>query len=325
MNTGQIISLQRKIPPELAGLRLDQALAQLLPRYSRTRIQEWIRSGQVKLDQIPCVKINQKVQAEQLIDIQATLPIQASWQAQEIPLDIIYEDNDLLIINKPINLVVHPGAGNPDKTLVNALLHYDKQLALQPRAGIIHRLDKDTTGLLIISKNLQAHHQLIQAMKDRAIQREYMAIIKGRLLAGGTIDAPIGRHPRHRTKMAMVPSGRKAVTHYRVIEKFKAHTYIEIKLETGRTHQIRVHMNHIHHPVVGDPVYGKQIAISAKLTETMKQALKQFQRQALHAYRLSLTHPQTGAELQFEAPLAKDMRELLNVLQEDHDSSDKKL
>lgn len=313
------IQLQGTIPTELAGARLDQALAKLFPQYSRSQLQTWIRTGAVTTDDQVQTQPRQKVVADQKIKINATLTVTAHWEAQPIALDVIYEDEALLVINKPAGLVVHPGAGVPNSTLANALLHYAPELATVPRSGIIHRLDKDTSGLLVIARNLESHHALTQQMKQRAITREYQAIVNGVMVAGGHVDAPMGRHPIQRTKMAVVATGRTAVSHYRVIERFRAHTHIHVKLETGRTHQIRVHMAHIHYPLVGDPIYGKK-GMPAQLTAPVREALQAFKRQALHAAALSLIHPFSGQATSWHAPLPQDMSDLLALLRGDiHD------
>ncbi len=314
MNSDQQVTLKQEIPPEYTGQRLDQALASLFPQYSRAQLQTWIKNGFVELDDQICAKIRQKVTAHQIVCINAQLKASEQWLPQEIALDIIFEDDEIIVINKPIGLVVHPGAGNPDNTLVNALLYHEPALANIPRAGIIHRLDKDTSGLLVVAKTLEAHNALTKSMKNREIKREYVAIIKGTPISGKTIEAPVGRHPTHRIKMAVTPSGRDATTHFRILEKFASHTFIQLQLETGRTHQIRVHMLHIHHPIVGDPVYGRHIATPKNLDANVKEVLKKFNRQALHAMRLSLHHPETGVWMEFKAPLPNDMEELLNAL-----------
>jgi 23S rRNA pseudouridine1911/1915/1917 synthase len=311
------VELHDSIPSESSGERLDQALAKLFPQYSRSQLQTWIRNGFVSINGQTIDQVRLKVSFGQVIDIHAPLVASERWEAQPIPLEIIFEDESLLIINKPAGLVVHPGAGTPDNTLINALLHYSPTLSTLPRAGIIHRLDKDTSGLLVIARTLTAHHALIKQMKARQIEREYEAIVKGLLIAGGTIEANIGRHPTHRTRMAVVESGREAITHYRVIERFRAHTHLRIQLETGRTHQIRVHLTHIHHPIVGDPVYGHHVGIPTKLSEKLKIALQNFKRQALHAANLRLTHPVNGQWMEWHAPLPKDFVELLKLLRED--------
>ena len=312
------IELHSAIPPESTGMRLDQALAKLFPQYSRSQLQTWIRNGYVTVNQQKIDQVRAKVYTNQVIDIQAPLIVSERWAAQPIPLNIIFEDETLLVINKPAGLVVHPGAGVPDNTLVNALLHYAPELSAIPRAGIIHRLDKDTSGLLVIARTLTAHHALTQQMKQRLIEREYEAIAKGIIMAGGTIEAPIGRHPLHRIRMAVLESGKKAVTHYRVIERFRTHTYLQVKLETGRTHQIRVHLAHIHHPLIGDPVYGQHIGIPLQLSEPLKIALRNFHRQALHAAILRLRHPVNDHQMEWRAPLPTDFLQLLKLLREDN-------
>ncbi|OGO93448.1 MAG: RNA pseudouridine synthase [Coxiella sp. RIFCSPHIGHO2_12_FULL_44_14] len=310
------IQLEKNIPSEYAGLRLDQALSQLFPQYSRTLLQHWIRTGCVTLNGKISQKTREKTVAHQVIRICADIPSVERWQAQAIPLDILYEDSDVLIVNKPAGLIVHPGAGAQNNTLVNALLYHVPELAQVPRAGIIHRLDKDTSGVLVIARHRAAHHILVQQMKQRQIQREYAAIATGILRSGGKIDAPIGRHPVYRTRMAIIATGRPAVTHYRVIERFRAHTYLRIQLETGRTHQIRVHLAYIRRPLLGDPVYGKN-SLPARLSPTIKDALYTFQRQALHAMTLSLIHPTSQKKMTWQAPLPEDMLQCLRLLRED--------
>lgn len=309
------ITLEAIIPDTLSNQRLDVALSQLFPDYSRSQIQQWIKKGHVKVDNIVAEKPRQLVQSAQAITIQTVLSEAITCIAQEIPLSIIYEDDALLVINKPIGLIVHPGAGNPDKTLANALLHYLPELSVIPRAGIIHRLDKETSGLLVIAKTIKAHHALIKQMSAREIHREYRALVQGKMISGGTIDAPMSRHPTHRTKMAVVLDGKEAITHYRVLERFKEHTLLAIQLETGRTHQIRVHLAHINYPIVGDPLYGKKRQYNfSQLSEVAQTALKQFHHQALHAIKLSLIHPITKKPIEWEAEMPDDMQELIDVL-----------
>lgn len=310
-----IIDFHGHIPTDANDQRLDQALAQLNPDYSRAQWQQWIKDGCVRIDGIVITKTRHRVSANQEVVVHATLSEQVGWEAQEIALDIIYEDEALIILNKPAGLVVHPGAGNPDKTLVNALLNYDSNLVHVPRAGIVHRLDKETSGILVVARNLSSHNYLTQAISNREIKREYQAVVHGTLISGGTVDAPIDRHPTHRTKMAVKNGGRDAVTHYRIIEKFPHFTHIKCELESGRTHQIRVHMQHIGHPIVGDPVYGYRRGIPGKLTEHIRQYVTAFPRQALHAWRLTMTHPETHEELSWEAPLPEDMCFLLKELE----------
>lgn len=317
----QNIELQATIPDTLNGSRLDQALAQLFPQYSRSQLQQWIKQNAVTINTKPCTKPREKVTEGQIIHIDATLEDKENWAGEDIPLTILYEDKHLIVLNKPAGIVVHPGAGNPDKTLVNALLHYAPELKKLPRGGIVHRLDKDTSGVMMVARTLEAHHALVQALQAREVSREYEAIVLGVMIAGGTVNEPMGRHPRARTKMAVVKSGKHAVTHYRVMEKFRAHTHVHINLETGRTHQIRVHLSHINYPLVGDPVYGKHRGFPSTLSEPLKQALKSFKRQALHAKRLTFQHPTTGETKTFEAPTPDDMQSLLTLLREDaHDT-----
>ena len=295
-------TLKTTIPAHLDNKRLDQALAELFPEYSRARLQAWIKAGQVTING-NTLKPRDKIHTGQNIIVNPIIEPQERWEAQQIPLDIIYEDDDIIIINKPPGLVVHPGAGTRDKTMLNALLHHAPELAKLPRAGIIHRLDKDTSGLLVVARNLKSHTKLVTELQHHNIKREYEAIVVGVMTAGGTVDAPIGRHPKDRKRMAVVPSGKPAITHYRVIKRFKAHTHIKVMLETGRTHQIRVHMAHIHYPILGDPVYGGN-----------KAKYKNFPRQALHAKCLGLIHPATGEQMEWQAPLPDDMQGLLKKL-----------
>jgi 23S rRNA pseudouridine1911/1915/1917 synthase len=300
------IDIKLSIPPEAAGKRLDQALSQLLPDYSRARIQDWILQGNVLLDGSKC-RPKDKVKGNEQVEIQLELQPEGEWLPQDIPIDVVYADDDIIVVNKPIGLVVHPGAGVPDGTLVNALLHYDKNLEKLPRAGIVHRLDKDTSGLLVVARSIKAHTSLIGQLQTKSMQREYDAIVNGEMISGGTVNANIGRNPKNRLKMAVVEGGKPAVTHYRVKEKFAKYTYIHCQLETGRTHQIRVHMAHIGHPLLGDALYGIR-------GDSLKQKLR---RQALHAVRLTLKHPANGEEMTFEAPLPKDMQEILEILRHD--------
>lgn len=310
------INLHTIIPSHLKGVRLDIALADLFPQYSRSQIQTWIRSGQVMVNGHPPLRARDKVETNQAIEIKAELEPKESWEAQPIPLDIIYQDEFLLIINKPAGLTVHPGAGNRDRTLVNALVNYDANLALLPRAGLIHRLDKDTSGLLVIARTLEAHNQLVSAMQAREIKREYLAVVNGVMISGGCINVPIGRHPTHRTRMAVTDNGREAITHYRVLERFQAHTLLHIQLETGRTHQIRVHLTHLGYPIIGDRTYNKYRTIAEKLPEKVKKNLAQIKRQVLHACDLSLVHPITNKLLHFQSPPPADMAELIHTLKE---------
>lgn len=312
------IQLCSDVPSDYDGQRLDQVLAKLFSEYSRSQLKQWVISGYVTINDKIANKPREKVHSNDTITINATLEPKEDSQAQAIPLNIIHEDDDLLIINKPVGLVVHPGAGNPDNTLVNALVHHDAQLANVPRAGIVHRLDKSTTGLLLVAKTLTTHHALVDALAMRDIKREYQAIVRGVMVAGGTVDAAIGRHTTLRKQMAVKDTGKPAVTHYRVLERFRAHTLIKCELDTGRTHQIRVHMAHIHYPIVGDPVYGKRHSPIKGITAQLQQALEHFNRQALHAFRLSFVHPGSGKVVSYEAPLPDDMKQLLQLLEKDN-------
>lgn len=300
-------------PPELAGQRLDQVLAQLLPGYSRSRLQEWIRDGRVAVNGALLAASGRLRGGEQIC---VQLPRQntdAVPAAEAIALAVVYQDADLLVVNKPPGLVVHPGAGNPAGTLMNALLHHDPGLADVPRAGIVHRLDKDTSGLLLVARTLPAHKRLVEQLAEREVHREYQALVQGQIIAGGTVDAPIGRHRTDRTRMAVSNGGREAVTHYRVAQRFRQHTLLRVMLETGRTHQIRVHLASIGHAVVGDPTYAR-LRLPAGASSECVAALSAFRRQALHAARLELVHPIDDQPLEFSAPLPADMAALLDVL-----------
>ena len=316
LSMSQSIHLSVSIPEHLEGRRLDQALAELVPDYSRSRLQQWIRNGQVTLDdRMP--RIRERVRCGDTVRIDAEFTGEGAVAAQAIGLELIHEDDHLLVINKPPGLVVHPAAGNPDGTLLNALLHHDPGLAALPRAGIVHRLDKDTSGLLVVARTLVAHTRLVEAMQERRIRREYLAVVNGVLSAGGRIEAPIGRHPVDRKRMAVVAGGRAATTHFRVIERYRAHTLLRVRLETGRTHQIRVHMADIHCAIVGDPVYGGRPRLPRGAGDALKHALRNFRRQALHAQRLELEHPASGEPMRWEAPVPVDMQTLLERLHAD--------
>jgi len=310
------IKLEATIPPEAAGRRLDQALAALFPDYSRTRLKSWIDGGQVVVDgAVP--RARDKVIGGERVEVDAQLEDEVPVVAQPIDLDIVYEDEAVIVVHKPAGLVVHPGAGNPDRTLQNALLAHDPRLSVLPRAGIVHRLDKDTSGLLVVARTLEAHTELVRLLEARDVHREYEAVCCGVMTGGGTVDAPIGRHPVDRLKMAIRQDGRESVTHYRVIDRFRAHTHVRVMLETGRTHQIRVHLAHVGYPIVGDPTYGRRLAIPKGATARLQETLRGFRRQALHAARLGFAHPLTSEPLEFEAPLPADMRDLLAALRED--------
>lgn len=310
------IHLTSFIPEEMSGRRLDQALADLFPDYSRARLQTWIKSGHVLLNGATASRPRDKVLGGEQVEINATLEAEVSFAPQAIDLNIVFEDEHILLINKPAGLVTHPAAGNRDMTLLNALLHHCPSLQTIPRAGIVHRLDKDTTGLLVIAKTLSAHTALVNAMQARDIKRHYECIVAGIITAGSTVDAPIGRHKTARIKMAVVPSGKPAVTHYRVLERFPAHTHLSVQLETGRTHQIRVHMAHIRHPIIGDPVYSGRPRLPKGASDALREQLQGFKRQALHAKTLELSHPATGERLSWTVECPEDMQNLLKSLRE---------
>jgi 23S rRNA pseudouridine1911/1915/1917 synthase len=310
------VQLELVIPDEMRGRRLDQALAELVPDYSRSRLQQWIRSGQVTMDGHPA-QARAKVTGGESVRIDAEIVAQTVSEPEPIPLDLVYEDEALLVVNKPAGLVVHPAAGNPAGTLLNALLNYDGSLADVPRAGIVHRLDKNTTGLMVVARNLTAHKRLVEALQARVVKREYLTVVHSVLTAGGRIEAPIGRHPVDRKRMAVVPNAKEAVTHYRVEERFRAHTLVRVRLETGRTHQIRVHMAHQHIPVLGDPVYGGRLRLPKGADPAFRETLSSFRRQALHATQLGLLHPISGEEMSWQADVPDDMAHLIEVLRQD--------
>ncbi|QDP72792.1 23S rRNA pseudouridine(1911/1915/1917) synthase RluD [Legionella israelensis] len=313
------IKKEHIIPSEFHGQRLDSVLASLFPEYSRSILSKWIKEDFIKLNDKPC-RPKDKVSSGDKILMDVSIEREDSGsvlQAQSIPLNIIYEDNDILILNKPANLVVHPGAGNLQNTLVNGLLYYSSQLQKLPRAGIIHRLDKDTTGLLIVAKSLVAYTDLIRQMHARDIQRQYLALVHGYVVSGGVIKTAFGRHPVNRLKMAVTPSGKEAITQYSIRQHLNDYTLLDVKLMTGRTHQIRVHMAHIHHPILGDPLYGSRTKFPSNADEALRKKIESFKRQALHAYYLKLMHPLSKRELTFTAPLPDDFAKLLQTL-EDH-------
>ncbi|WP_084628088.1 23S rRNA pseudouridine(1911/1915/1917) synthase RluD [Silanimonas lenta] len=308
--------LEAVVPLEHAGRRFDQALAELFPDFSRSRLTAWIKSGEALLDGAE-VKPRQMLRGGETITLWVTPSLETRAEPEPIPLDLRHADEEVLVLNKPAGLVVHPGAGNPRGTLVNALLHFDPKLAELPRAGIVHRLDKDTSGLMVVARSLRAHAALVEQLSSRHVHRQYLAVVAGSMVAGGTVDAPIGRHPGDRIRQAVNENGREAVTHYRVRERFRSHTLVECRLETGRTHQIRVHMAHIRHPLVGDPLYGGALRLPRAATPALAEALRGFRRQALHAETLGFTHPATGEALRFQAEAPEDFQRLLALLRED--------
>lgn len=313
----QQLQLQVQILESQLGQRLDQALAELFPDYSRSRIKEWILDNRVQVNGKIINRPKEKVFGSEQIAIDVLIEEDMSWHPQNIPLNIVYEDDEIIVINKPRDLVVHPGGGNPDGTVLNALLYRYPEIINVPRAGIVHRLDKDTTGLMVIAKTIPDQTHLVEALQLREITREYEAVVNGRMTAGGTVDEPIARHPTKRTHMAIHPLGIAAITHYRVMEHFRAHTRLRLRLESGRTHQIRVHMAHINHPLVGDPVYGGRPRPLKGVSEEFRQVMNNFDRQALHATMLRLYHPRTGIEMEWHADIPADMVILINILKAD--------
>jgi len=309
----ETIYLTGTIPEQAAGRRLDQVLAKLFSQYSRSRLQQWTKQGHVLLDGKPA-SVRQRVLGGEAVEIRAELQEESAAEPQAIALDIVHQDSQLLVINKPAGLVVHPAVGNRSGTLQNGLLYFDPDLATVPRAGIVHRLDKGTSGLMVVARTLEAHTSLVAQLQARSVSREYMALVHTVLTAGGTVDAPIGRHPKDRLRMAVIESGKPAISHYRVLERFAAHTLVQVRLETGRTHQIRVHMAHIHYPLVGDPVYGGRLRIPRGASETLRETLLSFRRQALHARRLAFVHPETGEMVSWEVDPPEDFSTLLEAV-----------
>ena len=314
MTTAQS-TLNTNIPLESAGRRFDAALAELFPDYSRSRLTTWIKAGDVLLDGETVIP-RHIVHGGEAVALTVRMQREVSARPEEIELDIRYEDADLIVINKPPGLIAHPGAGNPDGTLQNALLHHDPELAGIPRAGIVHRLDKNTSGLMVVARSLRAHTSLVEQLSARTVHRQYEALVYGTMVAGGKVDQPIGRHPVDRLRQAVREDGREAVTHFRVREKFRAMTLVECRLETGRTHQIRVHMAHVRHPIVGDLAYGNLRLPKAASTELIE-ALRGFRRQALHAEKLEFTHPVSGELMTIEAARPADMDALITTVRED--------
>lgn len=309
-------ALSATVPDSAAGRRFDAVLAELFPDFSRSRLAGWIKSGDALLDGKPA-RPRDPVHGGEQVSLNAALGIETEALPQDIPLEVLYEDEAVFVIDKPAGLVVHPGAGNPDGTLVNALLHRDGNLNLLPRAGIVHRLDKDTSGVMVVARTLPAQTRLVEMLSARDVHRQYLAIVSGALVSGGTADFPIDRHPRDRLRMTVREDGRDAVTHYRLRERFRAHTALECRLETGRTHQIRVHMQHLKHPIIGDPLYGGALKLPKAASDELVAALRGFKRQALHAEVLEFAHPLTGAAVRCEAPVPADMRALMKAMRED--------
>ena len=301
------------IPDRMSGSRLDSALSEMLPDYSRSKITAWIKSGDALIND-KNFKPKDKSNGTEAVFLTLNQKQNNDWIAEKIPLNIVYEDEDIIVINKQFGLVTHPGAGNWTGTLANALLYYDPALSKLDRAGIVHRLDKNTSGLMVIARNEKSQKYLVEQLQNHSVDREYSAIVYGHMIAGGTVDEPIGRDPKDRVKQAVSTSGKDATTHYRAIDRFKSHTHVKAILETGRTHQIRVHLSYVGHPLIGDPMYGGRVRFPKKASEELKEALLNFKRQALHSKKLTLTHPISGESMSWKAPLPDDMTALLEVL-----------
>ena len=303
------------IPNRLIGQRIDSALATMLPDYSRSKITSWVRSGRALVND-KAFKAKEKVNGGEVVALSIIQEKSNAWLGEDILIDVVYEDDDIIVLNKPVGLVTHPGAGNWTGTLANALLHYEPALATLDRAGIVHRLDKNTSGLMVVARSELAQKNLVEQLQTHVVSREYSAIVYGHMISGGSVDAPIGRDPKDRIRQAVVEEGegKEAVTHYRVIDRFKHHTHVKCILETGRTHQIRVHMAYVEHPLIADPMYGGKIRFPKKAEEALKDVLKGFNRQALHAKKLTLMHPISGEEMSWKAPLPKDLDDLLKAL-----------
>ncbi len=307
----------KNISEEDAGKRLDVVLAKLFPEYSRSRLKIWIEQGQVLVNG-RTAKPKYKISGDEEIQLTVqSIESEENCVAEDIPLNIVHQDESIIVINKAADFVVHPAAGHYSGTVMNALLHFDPSLAEIPRAGIVHRLDKDTTGVMVVARNLRAHKYLVDQIQKHEVEREYQAVVFGVLTGGGMVDQPIGRHPRDRIKMAVRENGREAITHYRLLKRFREHSHVKVQLETGRTHQIRVHMSHLRHPIVGDPVYAGRHRVPAGALPELLDFLQHFKRQALHAWRLSFIHPETDEQVSYEAPLPDDMQQLLMLLEND--------
>ena len=314
------IKLEQSVPISFRGMRLDQAASELFGDFSRSRLQVWIKKGDLLVNG-NIYRPKDKLLGGELLSVSVTLEPEGEWKSEAISLDIVFEDEDIIALNKPAGLVVHPAAGNYTGTLLNGLIHHAPSIAKIPRAGIVHRLDKDTTGLMVVAKTLEAHHSLVKQLQARTVSREYQAVSQGVMTGGGTVSKPMGRHPQARTRMAVVSHGGKdAVTHYRVIKRFTHHTHIKVKLETGRTHQIRVHMANIGYPLVGDPVYGGRLKLPKGATLSLQSALRGFKRQALHAGKLGLIHPTSNEYIEWQASAPQDFSTLLDALKNEGDS-----
>ena len=301
------------IPERMTGQRLDVALSEMLPDYSRSKITAWIKSGEALINHKP-FKPKDKVNGSEMVELTISQKQNNDWVGEDIPLNIVFEDEDIIVLNKVVGLVTHPGAGNWSGTLANALLYYEPKLATLDRAGIVHRLDKNTSGLMVVARNEKSQKYLVEQLQKHSVSREYSAIVYGHMVAGGTIDEPIGRDTKDRVKQAVSSHGKEAVTHYRVIDRYQNHTHIKAILETGRTHQIRVHLSHIGYPLMGDSMYGGKVRFPKKADVILKEAIVNFKRQALHSRKLTLTHPISGELMSWRTPLPEDMLALLDVL-----------
>ena len=313
-------NIHTSIPPDYAGQRMDKVLAELLPRYSRSMIQRWLRQGLARSGDSILTQRDHVVGGEEVVLAVPEAP-KAEWAGQPIALDVVYEDEHIFVVNKPAGMVVHPGAGNPDGTLLNGLVNLDEGLAGLPRAGIVHRLDKDTSGLMVVARTDCARLALAKQLKSRSVKRGYIAVVSGKIIAGGRVDAPVGRHQGDRRRMTVTSRGKPAVSHYRVLGRYRAHTLVRVELETGRTHQIRVHFRHIGHPLVGDPVYGGRLCVPKDASMALITALREFRRQALHASHLSLLHPESDRVMSWDQPMPVDMQKLVANLQADSKAS----
>ena len=303
------------IPSRMQGGRLDSSLSEMLPDYSRSKITVWIKSGDALINE-KTFKPKDRANGTEIVCLTLNTKSNNDWVAEKIPLNVVFEDDDIIIINKQYGLVTHPGAGNWSGTLANALLYYDPALSRLDRAGIVHRLDKNTSGLMVIARNEKSQKYLVEQLQSHSVDREYSAIVYGHMIAGRTVDEPIGRDSKDRVKQSVSENGKAAITHYRAIDRFKSHTHVKAILETGRTHQIRVHLSFVGHPLIGDPMYGGRVRFPKKASEGLKKALLGFKRQALHSKKLTLNHPMSGEVMSWKAPLPDDMLELLNALKE---------
>lgn len=313
------IHSHENVPASLTGMRLDQAAAELFGGFSREQLKAWIKQGALTVNGGQG-RPKDKVAGGERLELKAELAGEARFEPQAIDLNVIHEDDEVLVLDKPAGLVVHPAAGNPDGTLLNALLHHCPELSTVPRAGIVHRLDKDTSGLMVVAKTLTAQASLVEQLQARTVSREYDAVVTGVMTGGGTVDAPIGRHPKDRKRQAVTVNGKPAVTHYRVVERFRGHTHVRCKLETGRTHQIRVHLAHQRYPLVGDALYGGRLKMPPGAAEELKALLREFPRQALHARKLAFIHPDKGLRMSFRTALPDDLVMLLDYLRDDHET-----